>query len=199
MWRGCRIELFNAGTRTCGRQSSYLDLPCSERSPHFRVAPTHSYGVLSAVPEEWIATSPPGSNARLRAAGEAWARAASAIPRSFPRHSWRPGGAVFLTARQLLAAHIAGTRLARLTSNDGRNFGISRAPRPCPADRTVCDHDFDGLDHSHEPTPTAATMPRNCARMNAGTPAGAMPAKVSDSDRAMVTAGFANEVEAVNQ
>jgi hypothetical protein len=35
--------------------------------------------------------------------------------------------------------------------------------------------------------------------MKATTPVGAMPAKVSDSERAMVTAGLANEVEAVNQ
>jgi hypothetical protein len=35
--------------------------------------------------------------------------------------------------------------------------------------------------------------------MNAGTPAGAIPANVSDSERAMVTAGLANEVDEVNQ
>ena len=46
---------------------------------------------------------------------------------------------------------------------------------------------------------TAASIPTNCAAMKAATPAGAMPAKVSESERAMVTAGFANEVEAVNQ
>jgi len=35
--------------------------------------------------------------------------------------------------------------------------------------------------------------------MNAKTPPGAMPANVSDSDRAMVTAGLAKDVDAVNQ
>jgi hypothetical protein len=35
--------------------------------------------------------------------------------------------------------------------------------------------------------------------MKAGAAAGAMPAKVSDRARATVTAGLANEVEAVNQ
>jgi len=35
--------------------------------------------------------------------------------------------------------------------------------------------------------------------MKAGTQAGAMPAKVPESDRAIVTAGLANDVEAVNQ
>ena len=35
--------------------------------------------------------------------------------------------------------------------------------------------------------------------MNGRTPLGAMPAKVSDKERAIVTAGLANDVEAVNQ
>lgn len=35
--------------------------------------------------------------------------------------------------------------------------------------------------------------------MNSGTPAGAMPANVLLRDRAIVTAGLANDVEAVNQ
>ena len=35
--------------------------------------------------------------------------------------------------------------------------------------------------------------------MNPITPEGAIPAKVSDSERAIVTAGFAKDVEAVNQ
>jgi len=35
--------------------------------------------------------------------------------------------------------------------------------------------------------------------MNKATPLGAIPANVSDNERAIVTAGFANEVEAVNQ
>jgi hypothetical protein len=38
-----------------------------------------------------------------------------------------------------------------------------------------------------------------CALTKSGTSAGRIPANVSDSDRAMVTAGFAKEVEAVNQ
>src|SRR5271169_2996789 len=46
---------------------------------------------------------------------------------------------------------------------------------------------------------TAASMPTSCATIKAMTPAGAMPAKVSESERAIVTAGLANEVEAVNQ
>jgi hypothetical protein len=42
-------------------------------------------------------------------------------------------------------------------------------------------------------------MPVNCAAVNATTPLGAMPAKVLESARAMVTAGLAKDVEAVNQ
>src|ERR1700683_296441 len=44
-----------------------------------------------------------------------------------------------------------------------------------------------------------ARPPAICTTTNAKTPAGAMPANVSLNDRAIVTAGLANEVEAVNQ
>ena len=39
----------------------------------------------------------------------------------------------------------------------------------------------------------------SCAAMKAGAWPGKMPAKVFESERAMVTAGLANEVELVNQ
>jgi hypothetical protein len=52
---------------------------------------------------------------------------------------------------------------------------------------------------SQRPTSIAAPMPASCAPTNPMTPDGAMPAKVSESERAIVTAGLANEVEAVNQ
>lgn len=45
----------------------------------------------------------------------------------------------------------------------------------------------------------AAAAPRNCATIKGATEEGAMPAKVLDKLRAMVTAGLANDVEAVNQ
>ena len=38
-----------------------------------------------------------------------------------------------------------------------------------------------------------------CAATNSGTSCGRMPANVSDNERAMVTAGLANDVDAVNQ
>jgi hypothetical protein len=46
---------------------------------------------------------------------------------------------------------------------------------------------------------TAASIPAIWETMKAATPVGAISVNVSESDRAMVTAGLANEVEAVNQ
>src|SRR5258708_5245644 len=45
----------------------------------------------------------------------------------------------------------------------------------------------------------AATAPASCAAMNPGVSTGRIPAKVSLAARASVTAGLANEVDAVNQ
>src|SRR3954466_11095574 len=45
----------------------------------------------------------------------------------------------------------------------------------------------------------AVAAPASCAPMNPGTSPGRMPANVSVSARAIVTAGFANDVDAVNQ
>jgi hypothetical protein len=45
--------------------------------------------------------------------------------------------------------------------------------------------------------PTIAAT--HCEMTNAGAERGAIPEKLSVSERAMVTAGFAKEVEAVNQ
>ena len=42
-------------------------------------------------------------------------------------------------------------------------------------------------------------MPTSCMAMKGVTELGAMPAKVSENIRPMVTAGLANEVELVNQ
>src|ERR1700733_5306625 len=56
-----------------------------------------------------------------------------------------------------------------------------------------------GPAQSQRPNTTAASMPRSCAPIKAATPAGAMPAKVSERERAIVTAGLANDVDAVNQ
>ncbi len=53
--------------------------------------------------------------------------------------------------------------------------------------------------HNQFPRATAVTIPASWAATKAATFAGAIPAKVFDSDRAIVTAGLANDVEAVNQ
>jgi hypothetical protein len=52
---------------------------------------------------------------------------------------------------------------------------------------------------SHRIVYAAATAPITCATTKAKTPGGAIPEKVSVAERASVTAGFANEVDAVNQ
>lgn len=45
----------------------------------------------------------------------------------------------------------------------------------------------------------ATNAPASCAAMKAGTSVGLIPANVSESERAIVMAGLANEVDAVNQ
>ena len=52
---------------------------------------------------------------------------------------------------------------------------------------------------SHRNKTVATKAPVSCAAMNGGTSDSRIPAKVSERERAMVTAGFANEVDAVNQ
>jgi hypothetical protein len=45
----------------------------------------------------------------------------------------------------------------------------------------------------------AVSAPRSCAKMNAGTWDGEIPANVFDKALAIVMAGFANDVDEVNQ
>jgi hypothetical protein len=52
---------------------------------------------------------------------------------------------------------------------------------------------------SHRKSTVAAVAPRACAARNPGTSAGRIPANVWVAALASVTAGFANDVEAVNQ
>ena len=46
---------------------------------------------------------------------------------------------------------------------------------------------------------TAKAAPKSCAAMNAGTLAGAIPAKLSLNIRPNAAAGFANDVDAVKK
>src|SRR5580658_5899892 len=55
------------------------------------------------------------------------------------------------------------------------------------------------LGTSQRNSKVADRAPAICATINIGASDGRIPAKVSDKERAMVTAGFANEVDAVNQ
>src|SRR5262245_35594067 len=52
---------------------------------------------------------------------------------------------------------------------------------------------------SQRKRPVATPAPSNCAMMNAGASAGRMPENVSVAERASVTAGLANDVDAGNQ
>jgi hypothetical protein len=52
---------------------------------------------------------------------------------------------------------------------------------------------------SRPATATAANISSSCATMKPIIPVGAIPEKVSETDLAIVTAGLAKEVEAVNQ
>ncbi len=52
---------------------------------------------------------------------------------------------------------------------------------------------------SHPNRPVAASAPAICAKTKPGTSTGRMPENVFVIERAAVTAGFANEVDAVNQ
>jgi hypothetical protein len=64
------------------------------------------------------------------------------------------------------------------------------------ANRTL--HADDGWKRQPKST-VAAAVAIICAAMNAGAETGAMPAKVLDRVRAIVTAGLAKDVDAVNQ
>ncbi len=52
---------------------------------------------------------------------------------------------------------------------------------------------------SQRKSSVAAIAPKSCATINAGTSINLIPAKLSLIERAKVTAGFANDVDAVNQ
>src|SRR5689334_17167841 len=56
-----------------------------------------------------------------------------------------------------------------------------------------------GFESNHRNKAAATIAPHICAAMKLGASMGLMPAKVSLTERASVTAGFANDVEAVNQ
>ncbi|MOA63708.1 hypothetical protein D3C78_1895290 [compost metagenome] len=56
-----------------------------------------------------------------------------------------------------------------------------------------------GSRRSHDISANAASPPVNWARMKPGRSSGRMPENVSVRERAIATAGLANEVEAVNQ
>jgi hypothetical protein len=79
-------------------------------------------------------------------------------------------------------------RRSPLGGEDDRRFGLIR--RCC----------YRGLRLSNQrPNNAAAIAPATCPPINSGTLLGEIPANVSVIARAKVTAGFANDVEEVNQ
>jgi methionyl-tRNA formyltransferase len=78
-----------------------------------------------------------------------------------------------------------------------RRPSICAASSPAPHSRRSASERPES--QSQRPVNIATPIPASWAIMKAGTPEGAMPANVSESDRAIVTAGLANDVEAVNQ
>lgn len=64
---------------------------------------------------------------------------------------------------------------------------------------TTADATSGRLGMSHLKSAVAVPAPMSCAAMKAGASAGRIPANVSVAERASVTAGLANDVEAVNQ
>jgi hypothetical protein len=82
----------------------------------------------------------------------------------------------------------------RYDTADHRVWSAAKALAPASS---RCARYLRGSSHHHKPV--ASSVPTICAPINGTTPPGAMPAKVSLRERATVTAGLANDVEAVNQ
>src|SRR5258707_10268455 len=96
-------------------------------------------------------------------------------------HFWRPG---FRAYNSCGCGHSCPTPLTFIFGLCFCQRTFSSAPETLPSDRK---------------RNVAATPPAICAPTNGKTSAGRIPANVSLSDLAIVTAGFANDVDAVNQ
>ena len=78
-------------------------------------------------------------------------------------------------------------------------MGSRSVPHPLRAEREHQVQRPGKLGTSQLNNAVAAAAPTNCAAMKPGTSAGRMPLKVSLAALARVTAGLANDVDAVNQ
>src|ERR1051326_2071216 len=92
--------------------------------------------------------------------------------------------------------HLASRRVAGAEYQD--SFAVSHIYFLSCGTRTAR-ASFGSEGTSQRNNAVAKNAPPNCARVKAGASVGLMPANVSLMDLAKVTAGFANEVEAVNQ
>lgn len=99
-----------------------------------------------------------------------------------------------MNGRWIWSAPMVGQRLSGPHSADP--FCVV-ANRECgTTTRSAC---ADKFGTSQRNKKVAHKAPAICATTNNGTSDGRIPAKVSDKERAIVTAGFAKEVDAVNQ
>src|SRR6267378_4957776 len=77
------------------------------------------------------------------------------------------------------------------------NTYVLRPSDSCDIKMSSAVSDIEGMNHRDRNV--AAIAPAICTAMKAGTSAGRMPAKVFEKHLASVTAGFANDVDEVNQ
>src|SRR5215469_1932017 len=92
--------------------------------------------------------------------------------------------------------HLASRRISG-TEDQHTFFAHERFPSACAMTTAGASSGSDGT--SQRNRTVAAAAPSNCAATKPGASAGRMPANVLVAERASVTAGFAKEVEAVNQ
>jgi hypothetical protein len=74
--------------------------------------------------------------------------------------------------------------------------GVSTCPGPSEVRAVTA---FDAGEKSQPKTRNPASAPASWETMKDGADCGAIPAKLFVTERAIVTAGFANDVDAVNQ
>ncbi len=90
-------------------------------------------------------------------------------------------------------------RIATASGGNDAASGMLPPPEAALLSRRVQTHRPADAGQSQRARTLAAIAPNICAATKGNTPDGAIPENVSESERASVTAGLANEVEAVNQ
>src|SRR2546421_1476220 len=94
--------------------------------------------------------------------------------------------------------HLTARRVS-CAENQHALFLVHSRPSFMSCGITIASASFASCGMSQRKSAVAAAAPNSCATMKPGTSEGRIPAKVSLIERARVTAGLANEVDAVNQ